>query len=414
MTGRQEAIRKEFADLEEAKAEANEAEEEFKAQIADARHEAARIREEAREQGAAIIAEMREQAQTEANRIVEHAHAQIAGRAPAGARPRCAPRSAPWRPRSPVGSWARASTTTSAAAGSSTASSPTSRRWRPPRRRPARTGPADGVEAPRRRRWPTSAGCSTGPATLDDAAAAGEELFGVARPLRSEPALRRVATDTSVEATAKAGPGRAASSARPSATSRSPWSPRRSAAAGPCPRDLPDVIEQLGVVALVRSAGARRRPAHRRAVRARPADRGQPRAARRAGRPGPRRPTTRSACSTGCSTARCCPATLTLVEQARRPAPPARWSAALADYQQVAADVAGRAARHGPRRPASSPTPTATRLSEAWDASTAATVHLNVVVDPTWSAGCGSRSATTSSTAPSSSRLDDARRRLAG
>jgi F-type H+-transporting ATPase subunit b len=77
MTARQDAIRAEFAELDEAKSEAVAAEEEFKSQIADARHEAARIREEAREQGAAIIAEMREQAQTEAARIVEHAHAQI-------------------------------------------------------------------------------------------------------------------------------------------------------------------------------------------------------------------------------------------------------------------------------------------------------------------------------------------------
>ena len=77
MTNRQESIRKQFADLEKARADANAAEEEFKAQIADARHEAARIREEAREQGAAIIAEMREQAQVEAARIVEHAHTQI-------------------------------------------------------------------------------------------------------------------------------------------------------------------------------------------------------------------------------------------------------------------------------------------------------------------------------------------------
>ena len=76
MTARQEAIRKEFADLDEAKKEAQGAEEEFKAQIADARKEAARIREEAREQGATIIAEMREQAQAEASRIIEHAHAQ--------------------------------------------------------------------------------------------------------------------------------------------------------------------------------------------------------------------------------------------------------------------------------------------------------------------------------------------------
>lgn len=78
MERRQEAIRQEFAELDEAKAEAKGAEEEFKAQIADARKEAARIREDAREQGSAIIAEMREQAGVEATRITEHAHAQIA------------------------------------------------------------------------------------------------------------------------------------------------------------------------------------------------------------------------------------------------------------------------------------------------------------------------------------------------
>ena len=77
MTARQDAIRQQFAELDEAKAKANSAEDEFKAQIADARQEAARIREDAREQGAAIVAEMREQAQAEAARIVEHAHTQI-------------------------------------------------------------------------------------------------------------------------------------------------------------------------------------------------------------------------------------------------------------------------------------------------------------------------------------------------
>jgi F-type H+-transporting ATPase subunit b len=77
MTNRQEAIRRQFAELDEAKSEADQAKEEFTSQIAEARHEAARIREEAREQGAQIIAEMREQAKAEADRIVEHAHAQI-------------------------------------------------------------------------------------------------------------------------------------------------------------------------------------------------------------------------------------------------------------------------------------------------------------------------------------------------
>jgi F-type H+-transporting ATPase subunit b len=78
MTDRQNAIRKQFADLEEAQEDARRTEQEYKDQLANARHEAAKIREEAREQGAAIIAEMREQAQTEAARIVEHARAQVA------------------------------------------------------------------------------------------------------------------------------------------------------------------------------------------------------------------------------------------------------------------------------------------------------------------------------------------------
>ena len=57
MERRQAAIKQEFAELDEAKAEAKGAEEEYKAQLADARKEAARIREEAREQGSAIVAE---------------------------------------------------------------------------------------------------------------------------------------------------------------------------------------------------------------------------------------------------------------------------------------------------------------------------------------------------------------------
>jgi F-type H+-transporting ATPase subunit b len=78
MTNRQDAIRQEFADLEQARADANAAEAEFKAQIADARHEAARIREEAREQGATIVAELREQGEAEKARIIENGKAQVA------------------------------------------------------------------------------------------------------------------------------------------------------------------------------------------------------------------------------------------------------------------------------------------------------------------------------------------------
>ena len=66
MTGRQDAIRKQFAELDEAKADAREAEEKYKSQLADARRSAAKTREEAHEQGDQIIAEAREQAQVEA------------------------------------------------------------------------------------------------------------------------------------------------------------------------------------------------------------------------------------------------------------------------------------------------------------------------------------------------------------
>jgi F-type H+-transporting ATPase subunit b len=77
MTARQDAIRTQFADLEQAEKDAREAEAAYKEQLDNAKHEAARIREEAREQGAQIVQDAREKAQGEADRIIEHAHAQI-------------------------------------------------------------------------------------------------------------------------------------------------------------------------------------------------------------------------------------------------------------------------------------------------------------------------------------------------
>jgi F-type H+-transporting ATPase subunit b len=77
LTERQESIRRQFEESEQAKQAAEAAEQEFRSELADARHEAARIREDAREQGAAIIAEMREQAQAESRRIIAASHAQL-------------------------------------------------------------------------------------------------------------------------------------------------------------------------------------------------------------------------------------------------------------------------------------------------------------------------------------------------
>jgi F-type H+-transporting ATPase subunit b len=77
MTDRQNQIRKQFADLDQAQADAKAAEDEFRQQLSEARHEAAKIREDAREQGAAIIADMRRQAQDESERILRHARSQL-------------------------------------------------------------------------------------------------------------------------------------------------------------------------------------------------------------------------------------------------------------------------------------------------------------------------------------------------
>src|SRR5579862_5104670 len=55
MAARQDAIRRQFAELDEAQADARQAEADYKEQLNDAKHEAARIREEAREHGAQIV-----------------------------------------------------------------------------------------------------------------------------------------------------------------------------------------------------------------------------------------------------------------------------------------------------------------------------------------------------------------------
>ena len=77
MQARQDAIRDDFAELDEAKAKAEAAENEYREQLVEARHEAAKIREQAREEGALIIAEMRETAQAESERILQLAHQQV-------------------------------------------------------------------------------------------------------------------------------------------------------------------------------------------------------------------------------------------------------------------------------------------------------------------------------------------------
>ena len=88
-----------------------------------------------------------------------------------------------------------------------------------------------------------------------DAGKLGEELFGVARVLRSEAALRRIFTDASIEADAKAG---LAGNVFGNALGETALGLVRTAVQQrwTSPRDLADVIDELGVLAAVRSAGS--------------------------------------------------------------------------------------------------------------------------------------------------------------
>lgn len=87
-----------------------------------------------------------------------------------------------------------------------------------------------------------------------DAAGLGDDLFGVASVLRSEPGLRRIATDVSTDAEAKAGLVRNIFEGRlsPAALDLVAEGVRRRWTSS---RDLADTLEELGVMAVVRSAG---------------------------------------------------------------------------------------------------------------------------------------------------------------
>ena len=78
MTARQEAIRTEFAELDEAKADgAHRPRRTTRSSSTTPSTRPRKIREDAREQGAQIVQDARDKAQVEADRIIEHAHAQI-------------------------------------------------------------------------------------------------------------------------------------------------------------------------------------------------------------------------------------------------------------------------------------------------------------------------------------------------
>lgn len=243
-----------------------------------------------------------------------------------------------------------------------------------------------------------------------DAAAVGAELFGVAATLRSEGALRRFATDGSVPAEGKAGVvgelfrGKVSDGTMTLLTSAVG---RRWTAT----RDLPDALEQLGVVAQVRSAGREtgRLADELFAVAQAVKDNAE---FRDALSDPARSKEDKARLLRTLLEGKALPATLALAEQALAGSY-RTVSAALADYQKIAAEVHGRnVATVRVARPLSDGE--AERLADALSSQYGRPVHLNLVVDPRLLGGIRVEIGDDVIDGTVASRLDDARRRLAG
>ena len=243
-----------------------------------------------------------------------------------------------------------------------------------------------------------------------DAARVGQNLFGVADLLRSEASLRRVATDVSVPAEAKTGLLREVLGGKVSTEALDvvveAVSQRWTAS-----RDLADALEQLGVVSVVRSAAddAVRLEdelfAVAQLVKANPVLRdalSDPARSRQ----------DKAALIRDLLGDKTLPATVALVQQSLSGSH-RTVGVALAEYTKVAADVRGqRVATVRVAQPLADAEKQ--RLADALSRTYDRTVHLNVVVDPEVIGGIRVEIGDDVIDGTVASRLDDARRKLAG
>jgi F-type H+-transporting ATPase subunit delta len=243
-----------------------------------------------------------------------------------------------------------------------------------------------------------------------DGAKLGEELFGVAAVLRSAPALRRVVTDASIDAKAKAdlagnvfggALGETALGLVKTAVQQR-WT---------APRDLADVIEELGVLASVRSAGDDGGKISDELFEVRQLIDGADGLRTVLSDP------SRSASDKGqllrdLFGGKLLPATMLLVEQAAN----GRHGAidgALENYQHTAAHALGEkiATVHTARELSDSDR---TRLTDALGAQYATSIHLQVVVDPEVVGGMRVSIGDDVIDGTVANKLEDAQRRLVG
>ncbi len=244
-----------------------------------------------------------------------------------------------------------------------------------------------------------------------DQAKVGADLFGVAAVLRSEPGLRRVATDVSTDADAKSGLVRGIFEGRlePLSLDIVADAVRRRWTAS---RDLADTLEHLGVVAVVRSAGDRdadRLADELFAVHQMIEDNPELRGALS---DPVRSQDDKRELVRGLLAERALPATVVLAEQALSGSY-RTVGVALEEYQGVAASVRDeRVAEVRVAQPLDSEEEQ--RLERALSQQYGRDVHLNVIVDPTLIGGMRVEIGDDVIDGSVAARLDQARRKLAG
>lgn len=243
----------------------------------------------------------------------------------------------------------------------------------------------------------------------ETAGTVGGDLFRVAEVLRAEPSLRRVATDVSVDARAKAGlvdqlfTGKVHEATLPlvrTAVERR-WT---------APRELADALEELGVVATVKSAGEEGARLSDELFTFDQAVKDND-GLRDALSDPARSPEDKRALVRSLLEGKALPATVTLAEQSLSGSH-RTVNVALGSYQEIAATAQGEnVATVYVARPLADAD--RERLVRALSSQYGRDVHINVVVDPDVVGGIKVEIGDDVIDGTVSSRLDDARRKMA-
>jgi F-type H+-transporting ATPase subunit delta len=242
------------------------------------------------------------------------------------------------------------------------------------------------------------------------AAALGDELFTVSRLFRTEAALRRYATDASLAAETKQGMVQQEFADLVSDNTLELLTD----AAGrrwTLSRDLPDVLERLSEIAVVRSAGAKAGQVTDELFALSGIVDGNPQLRDALSDPG-RSVDDKAALLDSLLDGKALAATVTLAKQSLA-GTYRTMTAALASYRRVAAETQGETvATVRVARPLAATDER--RLAELLSSQYDTTVHLNVLVDPEVLGGLRVEIGDEVIDGTIASRLDDARRRLAG